>query len=278
VGGGPAATGALAQWGADLAAWAVPDELVAAAGRSPWGHPVQRFAHRADADIADPGGISFVRARQALEQVLARSGRRGSVLDVGAGAGAACLPLGPWVDQIVAVDRSEQMLAAFAQRAQAGGLPYRTVHGSWPAVAAVAGAADVVVCHHVLYDVPDVAPFLLALTAAARVAVVVELTATHPMSWLNPLWLQFHDLPRPERPVATDLTGVLHELGVAAVTVQAWQAPEHDLPDPERVALVTRRLCLPVGREPDVAAALAGLPAVDSRPVVTLSWSGTAGL
>lgn len=251
---------------------------MAAAGRSPWGHPVARFAARADADMADPDGMSFLRAREALELVGIRSGAPGTVLDVGAGAGAASLPLARWTAGIVAVDRSADMLAAFAERAQRQAPQYRTVIGSWPQAAAAAGAADLVVCHHVLYDVPEVAPFLLALTAAARGRIVVEVTAAHPMSWLNPLWSRFHQLTRPERPTAADLTAVLHELGVRAVTVDNWQRLDHDESSPaERVALVTRRLCLPVEREPEVQAALRDLSVPDRRQVMTLSWSGSAG-
>jgi SAM-dependent methyltransferase len=273
--------GPAARWGADLMAWAVPDELVAAAGRSPWGHPVGRFAARADADVADPGGMSLHWARDALERVRVRSGAAGTVLDVGAGAGAASLPLARWAAQIVAVDRSAEMLAAFAERAERSGTAYRTVTGAWPQVAATGAAgpaADVVVCHHVLYDVPDVAPFLAALTAAARDRVVVEVTAVHPMSWLSPLWLRFHGLVRPERPTAADLPAVLHELGVRAVSVERWQRPEHDRsPLAERVALVTRRLCLPPDREAEVRAAIGEVPEPEHRAVVTLTWAGSAG-
>jgi SAM-dependent methyltransferase len=272
--------GPAARWGADLMAWAVPDALVAAAGRSPWGHPVGRFARRADADIADPGGMSFRWATEALERARVRSGSLGTVLDVGAGAGAASLPLSRWAAGIVAVDRSAQMLAAFAERAERSGTAYRTVTGRWPQVAATGPAAEaaaVVVCHHVLYDVPDVAPFLAALTAAARDRVVVEVTAVHPMSWLSPLWLRFHGLVRPERPTAADLPAVLHELGVGAVTVDSWQRLEHDGSSPaERAALVTRRLCLPAGRQAEVRAALGDLPAPQDRAVMTLTWAGSA--
>ena len=49
------------------------------------------------------------------------------------------------------------------------------------------------------------------------------------------------------------------------------------LTEQERVELVTRRLCLPVEREPEVAAALAGMPRPGTSPVVTLSWAGGAG-
>ena len=69
-------------------------------------------------------------------------------------------------------------------------------------MAAQAAAADVVTCHNVLYNVPDLEPFLAALTGHARRQVVVELTAAHPLTSLNPLWLRFHGLQRPTGPTA----------------------------------------------------------------------------
>ncbi len=270
--------GAADRWRADLAAWAIPDRILNATGRSPWGHPVQRFAARADADLATPGGMSYQRALEALAEVRRRIGRPGTLLDVGAGAGAACLPLAPWTEQITAVDRSADMLTAFAERAGrlTPPVPFRTVEGSWPQVADQVGAHDVVLCHHVVYDVPDIAGFVAALTAAARHRVVLELMPRHPMTWLNPLWLKFHGLERPARPTSGDLVAVLHEAGVRALTVDRWTRADVDgLTPQERVALVTRRLCLPVEREPDVAAALAAHPQPGRRPVVTVSWAGT---
>ena len=67
-------------------------------------------------------------------------------------------------------------------------------------VADEAGIADVVTCHHVTYNAADIAPFLAALTAAARRLVVVEMTAAHPLAVLNPLWLRFQALARPDWP------------------------------------------------------------------------------
>src|SRR4249920_1280541 len=82
------AADAADRWAAYLAQWAVPEPILAGATRSPWGHPVQRFAARADADIAGPTGTSYGRALDALALVRGQTGRPGTVLDVGAGAGA----------------------------------------------------------------------------------------------------------------------------------------------------------------------------------------------
>jgi SAM-dependent methyltransferase len=271
-------TGAAQRWQADLATWAIPEEIMASTGRSPWGHPVQRFAARADADLAAPTGMSYQRALEALTDVRRRTGRAGTVLDVGAGAGAACLPLAPWAAEIVAVDRSSDMLAAFATRAARlePAVPTRAVEGSWPQVADEVGVHDLVVCHHVVYDVQDIAPFVSALTAAARNRVVLELTPGHPMRWSNPLWLRFHGIARPTRPTSGDLVAVLHDAGVRALTVDRWVREDAGgLTEQDRVALVTRRLCLPVEREAEVAAALAEHPEEPRHRVVTVSWAGS---
>jgi SAM-dependent methyltransferase len=82
----------------------------------------------------------------------------GSVLDVGAGGGAASLPLADLAGRLVAVDESADMVAAFLAAAEAAGVPASGVEGHWPEVAGRVDPADVVVCHHVLYNVADLAP------------------------------------------------------------------------------------------------------------------------
>ena len=230
-----------------------------------------------------PSGASFERAVEALEAAEATSGAAGTVLDVGAGAGAASLPLVPWASAITAIDPSAEMLAAFSDRATAlategDGPPVRirTLQGSWPDLADEAGLHDVVVCHHVAFNVAEIGPFVAALTAAATHRVVVEIPPLHPLTWLNPLWEKFHGLRRPDVPSADDLVAVLHEQDVRALAVDRWVRAEAETMTPEeRVALVTQRLCLPADREPEVAAQLADQPPVELRRIVTLTWRGS---
>jgi len=268
----------LDKWRADLAAWAIPEDITAAVPDSPWVLPRQVFARRADRVMREPAGPSYERAREAL-------GPAGTVLDIGSGAGAACLPLAPYATTITAVDTDQAMLTLLAERAAAAGLDLHTVHGGWPDVAAQVAPADVVTCHHVTYNVPDLGPFLTALTSHARRLVVVELTAAHPLTSLNPLWLRFHRLRRPDGPTAADLLAILAEAGVRAGHTE-WNRPaEADYAGfAELVDVTRRRLCLPADRTSEVEAALLDLGSQRERPgdlgssgrdVVTIWWEGT---
>src|SRR5450755_3571947 len=152
----PDLSGLLQRWRDDLAAWAIPAHITAAVAESPWVLPRQVFARRADRLTAAPSGPSYGRAWAALDPP-------GSLLDVGSGAGAACLPLLPRATSLTVVDTDAGMLELLAQRAAAAGLDARTVLGSWPQSAPRAGPADVLTCHHVTYNVADIGPFVTAL-------------------------------------------------------------------------------------------------------------------
>jgi SAM-dependent methyltransferase len=269
----------LDKWRADLAAWAIPENITAGAADSPWVLPRQVFARRADRMAREPEGASYDREREALAPA-------GTVLDVGSGAGAACLPLAPLTTTVTAVDTDRDMLTLLAERAATTGLDLRTVHGAWPDVAQQVAPADLVTCHHVVYNVPEMLPFLTALTSHARRRVVVELTAAHPLTSLNPLWLRFHGLRRPTGPTAADLLAILAEAGVSAGHTE-WSRPaEADYAGFDELVDVTRRrLCLPADRTSEVEAALLDLGSSRERPgdlgssgrdVVTIWWEGTA--
>ncbi len=269
----------LRSWQADLAAWAIPEHITAAVAQSPWVLPRQVFARRADRLAAAPAGPSYCRALAALDLP-------GSVLDVGCGAGAACLPLLPQCTELTAVDTDENMLALLAERAAAAGLPPRLVRGSWPDAAAEAGPADVVTCHHVTYNVQQIEPFLAALTNSARRIVVVEMTAAHPLVSLNELWLKFHGLRRPQGPTADDLLAILAALGIDAEH-ESWLRPSgSDYASFAELTDVTRRrLCLPPERSDEVARALqeSGINpdhptdlGSSGREAVTIWWDGRA--
>jgi SAM-dependent methyltransferase len=275
----PPLTALLGKWRDDLSAWTIPDDITSAVAESPWVLPRQVFARRADRLAHAPGGASFDREWEALAPA-------GTVLDVGSGAGAACLPLAPRATTVTAVDADERMLALLAERASAIGLDLRTVAGRWPDVAPRVATSDVVTCHHVIYNVPGLGPFLTALTGHARRRVVVETTAVHPLAVLNPLWLRFHCLTRPTRPTAEDLLAIVSEMGLNARHTE-WSRPaEADYASfAELVDVTRRRLCLPPQRASEVEAALLDMGIIREQPgdlgssgrdVVTIWWEGTA--
>ena len=270
---------ALARWREQLDGWAIPEEILAAAPESPWAFPVGLFRSRARRAGSRPATPSNREAARSLPP-------GGSVLDVGAGGGAASLPLAGVAGRLVAVDESADMVAAFLAAAEAAGVPASGVEGRWPEVAGRVAPADVVVCHHVLYNVADLAPFADALTGHGRRRVVAELTERHPLVGLAPLWRRFHGLARPSGPGADDAVAALEALGLA-VARQDWENQDRFGFDDfdELVAFTRRRLCLPAERDPEVAEALLeqGTHQVDGvwvsgqpRRVTTLSWPGSA--
>ena len=261
-------------------AWAIPEHITAGVAESPWVLPRQVFARRADRVSAAPSGPSFERAWTALDPP-------GAVLDVGSGAGAASLPLLPRATSLTAVDSDAGMLERLSERAAPAGIPVNAVLGTWPDVADRAGTADVTLCHHVLYNVANLRPFLDALTASTRRLIVAELTARHPLTALNDLWLRFHGLQRPTSPTAADLVEILQAMGLEPEH-RVWRGPGgRDYASlGELVDVTRRRLCLPPERADDVGRALveSGVDPdhpVDlgtwSREVVSVWWNGTAG-
>lgn len=247
---------AAARWAELQEGRGIPPRILERAPADPWHHEVTFFT-----PPVQPLDTPSRRAAQALLP------EAGSVLDVGCGGGAASFALADRAGHLTGADQQQDMLDAFAAEATARGLPHRTVLGRWPGAAAAAGTADVVVCHHVLHNVVDLVPFLEALTAAARRGVVVEMMAQHPMAWLDPLWVRFHDLHRPPPATTDDAVAVLREIGVEPV-VRRW---ERVVPPRQDPVWVTRRLCLPAGSVPEVTDALERLQR--PRMAATLSWS-----
>ena len=275
----PDLTELASRWQADLASWAIPEHITAAVSESPWVLPRQVFARRADRLASAPSGPSYQRGCAALDPP-------GSVLDVGAGAGAACLPLLGRATSLTAVDTDPGMLDLLSQRALPMGIKACQVPGSWPEVAARTPQADLVTCHHVLYNVPDPVRFVSQLSSHARRRVVVEITAVHPLTTLNPFWLRFHGLQRPASPCASDLEEILAAMGLRPRS-EKWTRPGG--PDyatfDELVDVTRRRLCLPPERADEVGIALAGAGIDPEHPVdlgssgrevVTIWWDGNS--
>jgi hypothetical protein len=150
-------------------------------------------------------------------------------------------------------------------------------------VADAAPVADIVVCHHVVYNVPEPEPFVRALSGHAARRVVLELTRVHPLSNLNDLWMRFHGLERPTRPTADDFAAVLEQMELAPGR-EEWMPADWTAGFTRRedlVAFIRRRLCLTADRDPELWEAISdrvvereGTIGLPPRPNVTFWWEG----
>ncbi|WP_163508230.1 class I SAM-dependent methyltransferase [Fodinicola acaciae] len=266
---------ALTRWADQLAGWRIPPPILATTTESPWVLPRPVFVRRADRQIADPIGATHAEAVSALAGP-------GNVLDIGAAAGASSLSLAGRapVTEITAVDTDPELLDEFAARAARLGVRATCVRGAWPDTSTE--PADVVIAGNVIYNVSDLAPFVTALTAAARRVVIVETAERHPLTALNELWRHFHGIERPAGPTADDAVAALAELGIAP-RVRRWKRPptaEHASYQ-DLLEVTRRRLCLPVGALPEIDAVLRRTGVDPSAPpdlgssgddLVTLVW------
>ena len=252
----------FAKWREDLKSWAIPQHILDAAPESPWIHPVENFTPRGDLRVDVP---SRLRAVEALPE-------GGSVLDVGCGGGRAAFGLVPPAASVVGVDQQQAMLDVFAREAAARGVQCTTVLGDWPAVSAPTPACDVVVCHHVFYNVQDLAPFVTELSAHARRRVVVELPRRHPLSSLSGAWDHFWGLVRPGNPTAEDALECVRALGVDAHLETFSEPPPAAREVTDADVRHTRvRLCLPSDRDDDVRTWLEANPR-PGRQLATIWW------
>ncbi|HEX3622504.1 MAG TPA: methyltransferase domain-containing protein [Acidimicrobiales bacterium] len=253
-------TPAAERWASELGEWAIPDEILAVAPESPWTFSPGLFTAPAD---FGPDTPSRRRAREALSD-------GGMVLDVGCGGGAAGLALVPPAGRVVGFDQGADLLAAFSSRAAELGVDHEALQGHWPEDAAKAPVADVVVCHHVAYNVPEIGAFAVELAAHARRRVVMELTGRHPRFGVNDLWRHFWNLERPSGPTADDAAAALAEAGIRC-NVERSPRVARQVPTLVRVASVRRYLCLPAERDPEIEALLGAEPELAGE-VVTLWW------
>lgn len=253
------------RWAEQLEVMALPDEILARAPDSPHDFDVEMFAR-----IADEAAARDTPSRQAA---LAALPDQGSVLDVGCGAGAGAFQLVPPAAMLFGVDESSEMVGEFGARAETRGVAHAERVARWPDAAHRVPTADVVVCYHVLYNVPDAVPFLEALTARARNRVVLELTAEHPLAWLRPYWRELHGYDRPPGPTADDLVALLNDLGYD-IEVTRWENQPRSRRTPEeQIAFVRQRLAVGPDRDPELHDLLERYPPPERRPTVTLAWS-----
>ena len=255
---------AASSWRQALDAWSIPENILSQASESPWIHPPELF----DVPNTIPTSPSHDRAREAL-------GDEASVLDVGCGGGVATYALIPQVRRAAGVDHQAEMLSMYARNGVRFGIDVETIEGFWPEVAPQAPMCDVAVAHHVVYNVPDVVPFLRAMNEHARHRVVLELPAAHPLSNMTAAWQHFWGLERPKGPSPLDLMEVVGEIGLTPL-LEAWLGSMRAEPNLAQAARFMRvRLCLPPEREPEVREFLANQKPVAERSLAAVWWDVT---
>jgi SAM-dependent methyltransferase len=244
-----------------------------------WDTRAKRFAKRLPVSSV-AGDPLYRRLRQA-------TGRRSTVLDVGAGTGRFTVALAPRVAAVTAVDPAGRMLDICRRQAAKHGLTNVTlVHATWEN--AEVAPADVAFSSYVVTLVPDGARFLAKLDASATGRAFLYLGAYTADAIMDPFWRHFHGTSRKPGPTYLDAVDVLRELGVK--------------PEVEVVEVATRgrfknvadaikdyrdQLCLP--DTPEIRKELRGLlqhwlirrgdalaAPLKTVPAAVLSWKPTA--
>jgi SAM-dependent methyltransferase len=248
-------------WRKQLAAWAIPKEILDQAEESPWIHPPALF------EI--PEIISDTPSHQIAREVLSENS---SVLDIGCGGGIAAFALVPPASFVFGVDHQPEMLEMFTKNAQDRQVKSDVALGFWPEVASQTPLADVVTAHHVLYNVPQVESFLQNMNEHALKRVVIEIPTKHPLSNMSELWRHFWRLERPDSPDYSNLLEVVTEMGFEP-KFKVWSGEMRSETNIEQAAEFMRiRLCLPKSRVSDVKEFLQAQPKQSKRELATIWW------
>jgi SAM-dependent methyltransferase len=248
-------------WRESLATWSIPQEILDVAPEDPWIHPPVMFQIP---DVIEDSP-SHQRAREVLKE-------GDSILDIGCGGGIAAFAVVPPASHVIGVDHQSEMLKMFSDNARAKGVTSETFEGFWPALENAVPHADVVTTHHVVYNVPQIESFLLALNNHAKKRVIIEMPQRHPLTTATPLWKHFWNLERPNNPTPSDLMRVLKELNINA-HLELWDGSMRTESDLESQAHFSRiRLCLPESRESEVLEFLREQPKIAIRNLATIWW------
>lgn len=245
-------------WRDALNSWGIPDEILNQAPTNPWIHPVELF--QVPEEI--PNTPSHQKAREVNPT---------SVLDVGCGGGLATFALVPPATRVIGVDHQAEMLQEFKANASKRHIEAETHLGFWPELSEQVPKADVVVCHHVLFNVFEIEKFLIELDAHAEKRVVIEIPVRHPQSSSNFLWQHFWGINRPESPNAEQIVEILDSLGISANIVN-WESDSRPSVSEQKAIEFNRiRLCLDQSKDPEIAQIMKEQPAT-RRELATIWW------
>jgi SAM-dependent methyltransferase len=148
-----------------------------------------------------------------LEVIASYVHREDVLIDVGGGAGRVSLPLALRCREVINLDASAGMLAAFeAVAAGAGIRNARAVQSDWLAAEGIQG--DVTLVSSVTYFVRDIVPFVRKLEAAARRRVIILVWSEPPPNLrIRPFRLIYGEELAP-LPGHRELLPVLWEMGI----------------------------------------------------------------
>jgi 2-polyprenyl-3-methyl-5-hydroxy-6-metoxy-1,4-benzoquinol methylase len=223
------------RWRAQLASWALPEDLGGRPTASPWRLDPRLF-------LPDPAA-PLSPSHEAALALIERGGER-SLIDVGSGAGAAFWPIAAHLARVLAIDENDAMLAALLEEAaRHPSLLVETRHGRLQELLGEVDPADVVVSHHVAYNVPELGAYLAGLVGLARVGVVIELTLRHPHYGAAAMFEALWGLPRPAGPSAADVVEAVWALGYKP-TVVVHDRSARRVDPMARIEALGRRLLL----------------------------------
>lgn len=227
-----------ARWRRHLRSWAIPPEIQRPGDASPWRLDPAMFLPDPDAPLS---------ASHRATRALLERASEGSLLDVGAGAGAAFWPVVEYATRVVALDEHVGMVEALLEEAKRHPtVVVETRVGRLEDLLPTMEPVDVVTSHHVAYNVADLGLYLSELVRIARVGLVLELTLHHPHYGSSAMFEALWGVARPSEPSASDVIEALWALGhEPSIEVHAGTR-RRDEPAARREALL-RRLCLAEG-------------------------------
>ena len=164
-----------------------------------------------------------------------------TIVDVGGGAGRFNLPLALRCREVVNVDPSTAMLAAFDANARRADIAnVRTVRSDWPAADPPRGS--VVLVNHVTYLTRDIVPFVEALGAAATRRVIVTVGHPPPPARNREIFRLAYGEDSERVPGHVELVNVLWELGIQPDVRMLPDLLMRPVPAPTREAAIANTL------------------------------------
>ena len=170
-----------------------------------------------------------------------------TLIDVGAGGGRLALPLALHCRRVVAVEPSPSMCAVLRETAAEHNIDnVSLIESDW--LNATVEQAEIVLCSHVVYAVPDIGPFVRKLEDSAARRVLVVLYQAPPQSQTYPLWGRVHGTPRLPLPSLPEFQEVLAEMGISPSVSPLPGQPSRGFDSLEdAVDQLTRRLYVAAG-------------------------------